>query len=167
MNPFVRLPVSNLESLRTGFASGSLKFETTQNALIGSGAPPEIVAELCSFIKTGNHSSATVVAMLDAILDARRYARDVSLTQTLVVTGPATARMENLKMGARFTQVVEHAKRELMLATFALYQGDKILEPIHNAMTRIPELQVTLILNVARRLRKFFSVKVASDFSER
>lgn len=151
MNPFVRLPQSNLESLRTGFASGSLKFETSQNALIGSGAPPETAAELCSFIQTGNHSSATVVAMLDAILDTRRYSKDVSLTQTLVVTGPATDQTENLKTGARFIQVVEHAKRELMLATFALYQGDKILEPIHDAMIRIPGLQVTLILNVARK----------------
>lgn len=151
MNPFVRLPLSNLESLRTGFASGSLKFDTTQNALIGSGSPPESAAELYSFIKTGNYSSATVVAMLDAILETRRYARDVSLTQTLVMTGPATAQMENLKTGARFIQVVEHAKCELMLATFALYQGDKILEPIHDAMARIPGLQVTLILNVARK----------------
>lgn len=138
MNPFVRLPQSNLESLRNGFASGPLKYEATQGALISSGAPSHEAEELLSFIKDRDHSSVTVVAMLDAILEARQFTKDVSLTQTLVITGPITAQTENLKTGARFIQVVEHAKKELMLATFALYQGDKILEPIHEAMTRVP-----------------------------
>lgn len=151
MNPFVRLPQSNLEALRNDFVSGPLKYETTQNALVRAGSPPESAAELLTFIKDGNLSSATVVAIIDAILETRRFTKDVSLTQTLVVTGPAVAQMDNLKTGARFIQVVERARRELMLATFALYQGDRILEPIHDAMTRLPELDVTLILNVPRK----------------
>jgi phosphatidylserine/phosphatidylglycerophosphate/cardiolipin synthase-like enzyme len=151
VNPFVRLPQSNLESLRTGFATGPLKYEITQAGLICSGAPPKDSEKLLSFIKDRNHSSITVVAILDAILETRRFTKDVSLTQTLVITGPVAAQTENLKTGARFNQVVEHAKKELMLATFALYQGDKILEPVHDAMTRIPGLQVNLILNIARK----------------
>lgn len=151
MNPFVRLPQSNLESLRNGFASGPLKYEATQGALISSGAPPHEAEELLSFIKDSDHSSVTVVAMLDAILEERQFTKDVSLTQTLVITGPITAQTESLKTGARFIQVVEHAKKELMLATFALYQGDRILEPIHEAMTQVPGLEVNLILNVARK----------------
>ena len=151
MNPFVRLPQSNLESLRTGFASGPLKYGATETALINSGAPPEEAGKLRSFIEAGAHSAETLVTMLDAITETRRFAKDVSLTQTLVVTGPTTAQMENLKTGARFIQVVEHAKRELMLATFALYQGDKILEPIHEAMVKNPGLEVRLILNVHRK----------------
>lgn len=150
MNPFVRLPQSNLETLRDGFASGPLKYEATQGSLISSGAPPEEAGKLLSFIRQQNHSPTTMVAILDAILETRRFTKDVSLTQSLVITGPKTEQTKILKTGARFIQVVEHAKKELMLATFALYQGDKILEPIHQAMTRNSDLEVTLILNIQR-----------------
>lgn len=151
MNPFVTLPLSNLEALHSGFTSGPLKYEITKGALVGSGAPVELADGIADFIVARGYSNETLAAMVEAIIDTRRHAMDISLTQSLVVTGPAVARMENLKTGARFLQVVEHAKRELMLATFALYQGDRILEPIHDAMTKIPELQVKLILNVARK----------------
>lgn len=151
MNPFVTLPLSNLEALRAGFASGPLKYATTQSALISSGAPPEETQKIQKFIEASHHSSETVVAILDAVIETRRFTTNVSLTQSLVVTGPTTPQQGNLKTGSRFIQVVEHAKRELMLATFALYQGDQILEPVHKAMTRIPDLEVDLILNVARK----------------
>ncbi|TAE92053.1 MAG: hypothetical protein EAZ81_04150 [Verrucomicrobia bacterium] len=151
MNPFVRLPLSNLESLRTGFISGSLKYDITKNALTGAGAPINDVDELVGFISTRGYSHETLAAMIEAIIETRRHAIDVSLSQTLVVTGPTTSQPENLKTGARFIQVVEHAKRELMLATFALYQGDRILEPIHTAMSNNPNLEVTLILNIPRK----------------
>jgi phosphatidylserine/phosphatidylglycerophosphate/cardiolipin synthase-like enzyme len=151
MNPFVRLPLSNLEALRSGFISGPLKYEITKSALIGSGAPVQEADDLADFLIARGYSNETLAAMVEAIIDTRRHATDVSLSQTLVVTGPATSHTENLKTGARFIQVVQHARRELMLATFALYQGDRILEPIHDAMIRIPGLEVTLILNVARK----------------
>jgi phosphatidylserine/phosphatidylglycerophosphate/cardiolipin synthase-like enzyme len=147
VNPFVRLPQSNLEALLAGFRSGPLKYGTSLPALIASGAPAELAEKLLTFIHAGGYSGATMAAVLEAVLDARRHATDVSLTQSLVVTGPSVAQLEKLKTGARFVQVVEHAKRELMLATFALYQGYRI----HQAMTRNPSLQVTLILNVPRK----------------
>ena len=151
MNPFVRLPLSNLEALRSGFVNGPLKYEVTKTALIGSGAPINDADDLVGFVRARGYPPETLAAMVEAIIETRRHATDVSLSQTLVVTGPATSQTENLKTGARFIQVVQHAKRELMLATFALYQGDRILEPIHDAMTLNPSLDVTLILNVARK----------------
>lgn len=151
MNPFVRLPQSNLEALRASFASGPLKYATTLSALLSSGAPPEEAAIILDFLETSKQPSGSVVAMIDAIIETRQFSKNVSLTQTLVVTGPATTTDGSLKTGSRFIQIVEHAKRELMLATFALYQGDKVLEPVHDAMTRNPELRVDLILNVARK----------------
>lgn len=151
MNPFIGLPQSNLESLRTGFASGPLKYEATHQSLINSGAPPDEAEKLLRFVEQHNHSPATMVAILDAILETRGFSKDVSLTQTLVITGPKTAHAKSLKTGARFNQIVEHAKKELMLATFALYQGDKILQPIHQAMIRNPGLKVIMILNIQRR----------------
>lgn len=150
MNPFVTLAQSNLEALRYGFAHGALKYEVSESALLGSGATAASGAAISKFIQKKGYSSETVIAVIDAIIESRSHAHNVALLQSLVVTGPEIPDLTNLKTGSRFTQVVEHAKKELMLATFALYQGDRILEPIHQAMIRNPNLSVTLILNVQR-----------------
>jgi phosphatidylserine/phosphatidylglycerophosphate/cardiolipin synthase-like enzyme len=150
MNPFVPLAQSNLESLRYGFSHGALKYEMTPGALLHSGANAETAAAISEFVQKRGYSSETIAAIIEAILESRAQAHNVALLQSLVVTGPEVPDLTNLKTGSRFIQVVEHAKNELMLATFALYQGDRILEPIHQAMVRNPELRVTLILNVQR-----------------
>lgn len=150
MNPLVRLAQSNLESLRYGFAHGAVKYDVTPEALLNSGATSETAVAICDFVHKRGYSSETIAAVIDAILDSRSQVQNVALLQSLVVTGPEVPDLTNLKTGSRFIQVVEHAKHELMLATFALYQGDRILEPIHQAMLRNPGLRVTLILNVPR-----------------
>jgi len=150
MNPFLLLPSSNLESLLSGFSNGSLKYEVTTPALLNSGATPELAGAISSFIESKAYSPSTVAAIIGAVLDTREHIKNVALSQSLVVSGPDSPNLSNLKTGARFVQIVEHAKHELMLATFALYQGDKILEPIHQAMVNNPDLKVTLVLNIQR-----------------
>lgn len=150
MNPLVSLPNSSLESLLDGFTNGALKFEVTETALLKAGLLPEAATEVSSFLRDNSYSAETVTAMLQVLLQARAQMTNVSLSQSLVVTGPETPHITNLKTGSRFLQIVEHAQSELMLATFALYQGDKLLEPIYQAMVKNPELRVTLILNIQR-----------------
>ena len=150
MNPLVELAQSNLESLRAGFAHGSLKYGVTPEGLTQNGTPADSAGALSEYLGDQGFSSEVVVALIDAILDSRAHAHNVVLSQCLVVTGPDVSHAENLKTGSRFLQVVDHAKRELMLATFAIYRGDQILEPIHQVIIRNPDLEVTLILNIPR-----------------
>lgn len=144
------MPKSNLENLRSGFAHGSLKYEVTPGALLQSGVPAGQEYAVSEFLNERSWGSDVVAAVIDTILDTRDESLNVSLTQSLVVTGPEVPQKQILKTGSRFLQVVDHAKRELMVATFALYQGDKILEPIYQAMLRNEDLDVVLILNVQR-----------------
>lgn len=149
-NPLIELGQSNLESLRAGFAQGSLKYGVTREALIKNGAPSAAADAIAEYLEAQQFQPEVVAALIDTILATRAHAHNVALSQSLVVTGPEVANSENLKTGSRFLQIVEHAKHELMLATFALYRGDQILEPIHQAMVRNPDLRVTLILNIPR-----------------
>lgn len=150
MNPFVSLPSNNLESLLDSFSNGALKFEISHTALLKTGITQESAKRLSVFISENCYSSEAIIVMIQTIIDTRYYNTNIALTQSLVVTGPETQQGANLRTGSRFIQIVEHAKHELMLATFALYQGDQILEPIHQAILRNPDLEVTLILNIQR-----------------
>lgn len=151
MNPFVELSLSQLESLRSAFQNGALKYGANAEGLRQQTLSTQQAQHLDKYLKERDLSPAAAIAIIEAILQTRESGSNLALAQTLVVTGPAVENTEILKTGSRFIEVVQHARRELMLATFALYQGDQILTPIHQAMVQNPRLDVTLILNVPRK----------------
>lgn len=151
MNPFVELSLSQLESLRSAFQNGALKYGANAEGLRQQTLSTLQAQHLDKYLKERDLSPAAAIAIIEAILQTRESGSNLALAQTLVVTGPAVENTEILKTGSRFIEVVQHARRELMLATFALYQGDQILTPIHQAMVQNHRLDVTLILNVPRK----------------
>lgn len=151
MNPFVELSLSQLESLRLAFQNGALKYGANAEGLRQQTLSTRQAQHLDKYLKERELSPAASIAIIEAILQTREGSSNLALAQTLVVTGPAVENAEILKTGSRFIEVVQHARRELMLATFALYQGDQILAPIHQALAQNPGLDVTLILNVPRK----------------
>lgn len=151
MNPFAGLPRSNLEALRRGFSSGALKYGAGKAALLAAGAPPDRAGELADFLTARNIGAEAAALMTEAILATRDHLEAGGGGQALVVTGPSAPDADKLRTGSRFLQTVEHARRELMLATYALHQGRTILEPVHRAMLRHPGLRVRVIINIPRR----------------
>lgn len=151
MNPFVELSLSQLESLRSTFQNGALKYGANAEGLRQQTLSARQAQHLDKYLKERDLSPAASIAIIEAILQTREGSSNLALSQTLVVTGPVIENTEMLKTGSRLIEVVQHARRELMLATFALYQGDQILAPIHQAMVQNPGLDVTLILNVPRK----------------
>ncbi len=151
MNPFVELSLSQMESLRAAFQNGALKYGANVEGLRQLMLSAEQARFLDNYLKERELSPTACIAIIEAVLQTRERASNLALSQTLVVTGPEIENTEVLKTGSRFIEVVQHAKRELMLATFALYQGDQILAPIHQTMAQNPGLEVTLILNVPRK----------------
>lgn len=149
-NPLILLPLSILESLRAGFANGSLKYGVSREALIHNGSPSDTAQSIGDYILKHAFTSEQSIALIDTVLETHACGHNLALSQSLVVTGPSVPHSENLKTGSRFLQIIEHAKTELMLGTFAIYRGDQILAPIHKAMARNPSLKVTLVLNIPR-----------------
>ncbi len=151
MNPFIDLSHSQLKNLDDAFRHGSLKYGVTIEGLLQQGLSTIQATHIDLYLKERGLQAAAAVAIIEAVSQTRAGSVNLALAQTLVVTGPVVPGAEILKTGSRFTEVVQHAKRELMLATFALYQGDQILAPIHEAMKRNPDLRVILILNIPRK----------------
>ena len=165
MNPLVPLPASNLKALKGSFSDGALKYGITKEAFYQCGIPTETTDEIISYLNGHSLSATGICSVIDTILETRTHS--VSLSQSLVVTGPDTKEIANLRTQSRFSRIVEHAQKELMLATFALYQGDKILAPIHEAMLRTPKLEVSVILNVARKYSdKTLSAEVLEAYKQ-
>lgn len=151
MSPFVELSLSQLQSLRSAFQNGALKYGANAEGLLQQTLSTRQAQHMDKYLKERDLSPAASIAIIEAVLQTRESGSNLALAQTLVVTGPKIKNTEVLKTGSRFIEVVQHARRELMLATFALYQGDQILAPIHQAMVQNPRLDVTLILNVPRK----------------
>lgn len=151
MNPLVELSSSQLESLRLAFLNGAMKYGSNAEGFRQQALSVHQAQHLDKYLRERELSPSAAIAVIEAILQTREGSSNLALAQTLVLTGPEIENASILKTGSRFIEVVQHARRELMLATFALYQGDQILAPIHEAMMRHPSLDVTLILNVPRK----------------
>ncbi len=151
MNPFVHLTRIQLERLHAALLQGPLKYGVSADGLRQQGLSPEQAGSLEAYVINRDLSSVAVAAIIEAVAQTRTTSDNLALAQSLVVTGPMVPPTEILKTGSRFIEVVQYAKKELMLATFALYQGEQILAPIHAAMTENPALDVTVILNIPRK----------------
>ena len=100
MNPLISLPQSNLETLRSGLAHGSLKYEISHGSLIQNGAPPDVANAILSHVEEHHQSAETIIAIIDTIISSRNHHAE-ELSQTLVVTGPEASHSVNLKTESR------------------------------------------------------------------
>ncbi len=151
MNPFSNLTNVQLRSLHAAFRHGALRYGVTTEGLRREGVSLAQSSLIDLYLREREIPIVAAAAIIEAVLQTRSSAVNLALTQTLVITGPVIPDLEILKTTSRFVEVVQHARHELILATFALYQGDQILAPIHDAMRRDPGLQVILILNIPRK----------------
>lgn len=67
-----------------------------------------------------------------------------------VFTGAATPDLPSRDTGVVFRSVVESAKREVLLVSFALYKGKELLAPIYRKTLESPGFKVRMILDISR-----------------
>lgn len=151
MNPLTSLPLDRLEALAAGLSSGALRYGITPTALRSFGLDNTIANDLSCYLLNPALNPDAAALLVRAVIDTKKTQGSRPDEQSLVITGPQPPGAHNLETKSRFLKVVESAKSELMLATYALYQGHDILSPIITAMERNPGLKVSLIINIARK----------------
>lgn len=67
-----------------------------------------------------------------------------------VVTGSIAPDLPSRDTGVIFRSVVEAAKMEILLVSYALYKGRELLAPVHQKMINTPGFSVRMILDVSR-----------------
>ena len=117
---------------------------------LGFGAESEAVAsELQGLADLG--LSATALARVLRLLAAERQAAQRAADRTeLVWTGPETRGARSRDTAVVVRELFATAERSVLVATYAVYQGRQVFEPLAARMEARPDLRVRMFLNVAR-----------------
>ena len=150
-NPLIGLPPALLEKLCCELADGALSYRVSEAAL--AKAVPELPPEASSYLSemAGKGWSGTQLGdFMAAILEAgASRARETHLFD-LVISGPEHQAVPTRDTAAVYRELIESAESRVMLASFAIYNGREIFQPLVDRMNECPEMRIDLYLDIPR-----------------
>jgi len=162
------LETSTLAALAEAAQRGELDAPTALNLqpYVPAALLDELVTEINATRAQGLTSSGLAMLLTTLVRDRER--RAVSHPRVdLVWSGPDLA-----GDFTRDTRVVVHelfrkARKQVIVSTYALYQGQDLFAPLHKAMTAHPDMKVTLFLDIARGDKDLPEAQLLAQFGEK
>jgi phosphatidylserine/phosphatidylglycerophosphate/cardiolipin synthase-like enzyme len=150
IEPLLKLPEHVrerlVEALKTGLLVAPYK-EAAVRATLGRDAATAGVSDALSRLNDRGISGPAVALALAAA------ARAVAETQRpdLVWSGPEVPGLHARDTRRVYEELVASAERSLWISTYAYYDGPQAFKSLASRMQAVPQLQVTLLLNIQRR----------------
>ena len=143
---------ADLCGITTALRSGRLAVPCNVVALqriVSSQAAAQLVPEFQSFADQG-FSTAQVALLLETLLKDRSRRILPEDVITLVTTGPEAGTTANRDTGVVVRELFATAERSVLVAGYAVYQGQRVFQALTNRMQERPELSVRMFLDVRR-----------------
>lgn len=134
-----------LAALRTAVASGEVGTPITERALVAAGGFKSIVPVVTAL---ADLELAATLRLLDVVLAERS---DLPSPPRLVWSGPVVAGARAMATEAALRELCARAEQSVLLAGYAFDHGERILDPVHAAMTRGARVELYLHIDEAPR----------------
>jgi phosphatidylserine/phosphatidylglycerophosphate/cardiolipin synthase-like enzyme len=144
------LPANALDSMATALQSGRLKPPYTAFTVaewVPRLARESLAAELCSLFDAGFTSATLAITLKILAEDVAARQRALDEIQ-LVWTSPDDQGPHVRDTSVVVRQLSSEARRSLWISTYSIFNGREVFQPIHEALSLWPKLQVVLILNI-------------------
>jgi phosphatidylserine/phosphatidylglycerophosphate/cardiolipin synthase-like enzyme len=167
------LPLQSLQSLaaslRDGALSGGLSRQPLQQ-LAGSRVN-ELHQCLNEFAQSGM-TTAHMSSLIAAVAAARASTLNTSDLVELVLSGPEVTGIPTSDTASQVRKLIDSATDQVLIVGYAVYQGKQVFKRLATRMDELPELRVTLCLDIARKqsdtsLSEVIVRRFAQDFRER
>lgn len=148
------LAPSDLRELASALKSGRLAPPYTTTAVhrfVANGFAEQVAGRLSDLDAAGSSPAALAqtLELLAAALGSQPRLGDLV---NLVTTGPEAPGISNRDTSVVIGDLFRKAERSVILAGYAVYQGQKIFQDLAERMSLLPELQVRMYLDVQRRM---------------
>jgi phosphatidylserine/phosphatidylglycerophosphate/cardiolipin synthase-like enzyme len=144
------LPANTLESMSQALKAGRLKPPYTAFTVaewVPQDARESLAIELVS-LETLGFTPATLAVTLDALAD-EAVTRQRALDQIQMVwTSPDEEGPHVRDTSVVVRQLLSEARQSLWISTYSIFNGRDVFQPLADAWSARPELNVVLILNV-------------------
>lgn len=153
MSSLLALTSNQLMDLAAGLSSGGLAPPYDVAGLkgrVGAECAPAVARELVAFAADGMapHQLASVASLLAAKAKQLEVERD---RIELVWTGPDEQGAATRDTSVVARELFGEAEREVLVATYAIYDGKKLFEVLARRMLELPDLHVTIVADIRRR----------------
>ncbi len=148
---FKNLSDQDLREIALAIRSGRLAPPYTTVALqrIISGEVAALAADLQWLSQSGFGAEQVAVA-LDLLRADRRARPPVEDVLELVTTGPEVSGIANRDTGVVVRELFAGARESVLVAGYAVYQGQRVFQALADRMVEIPGLKVRMFLDIQR-----------------
>lgn len=108
-----------------------------------------LAAELTALVDLGM-SPPALARTLTLLAEERRAAQGATDRTELVWTGPETRGSRTRDTSVIVRELFSTAEQNVLVSSYAVYDGQQVFEPLTARMDALPALQVRVFLNVAR-----------------
>ena len=167
IEPLLALPAHVRERLAQALRAGLLAPPYGRAAVSGvigdTGASDRVIDAMAELQARGVSPAA-----ISLVLDAAAAAAAQVTRPALVWTGPEVPGLHARDTARVYEELVAGASRSLWISTFTYYDGPKAFRTLAQRMDAVPELRVSLLLNIGRRRTDGGSAaELVNAFSER
>jgi phosphatidylserine/phosphatidylglycerophosphate/cardiolipin synthase-like enzyme len=148
---FQKISDGDLREIALAIRSGRLSPPYTTIALkrIVSGDLADLAADLQSLAQAG-FGVEQVAATLELIRADRQARPRVEDVLELVTTGPEVSGTANRDTSVVVRELFANARDSVLVAGYAIYQGQRVFQALANRMVEIPGLKVRMFLDIQR-----------------
>jgi len=152
-DPLLSLAPSELRAIATSVRKGRLSAPYSALSLqriIGQDAAGSASSKLDSLAASGMSSDALSVC-LELMADALSSRSPLEDLVDLVTTGPEAGGVANRSTAVVVSELFRGAERSVLVAGYAVYQGQKVFQALGERMVRNPKLGTRMFLDVPRK----------------
>jgi len=120
---------------------------------VGFGAESERVASDLQQLSDMGITAGALARVLRLMAVERRAAQRTADRTELVWTGPEIRGARSRDTAVVVRELFASAERSVLVATYAIFQGRQVFEPLAARMDQMPALRVRMFVNVARSYR--------------
>jgi phosphatidylserine/phosphatidylglycerophosphate/cardiolipin synthase-like enzyme len=151
-DPLLSLAPTELHALAASIRSGRVTLPcSTQNLqrFVGT-ADGELISKRLGDLASLGMSAEAMCACLELLAQSISSRPPLEDLVDLVTSGPEAGGVANRSTAVVVADLFRSAERSVLVAGYAIYQGQKIFESLAERMERCPDLHVRMFLDVPR-----------------
>lgn len=151
MPPLHELDGHALQGLAAGLRRGALEAPTPAN--LRPYCPPEMIDSISKALvgyQSRGFSASQLADVLDLLRQGRELARKNEPKLDLVWTGPDPEKFVDRDAAVVVMDLFQTVQRSLILSSYVIYNGVDLFAPLHQRMVEMPNLEVSLFVDIPR-----------------
>lgn len=147
------LSSTSLGTLAQALRHGSLAYDVSETSIgqVLPSAPASVIAELTRLSEEEQWSASQIAYLLESLRHSKLEAPNLEHLFEIVLSGPKSEAVPTRDTQAVFKELIAAAQSEVILASYAIYNGRELFSSLIEKHESIPDFKTTFYLDIPRK----------------